>query len=168
MITMYQACVPPCLQTLGVLSTLVDKAVAHCEAHKIDPAALLLARLYPNMYPFTRQIQVATDAAKLASARLAGVTPPPYPDTETTFPELTQRLAKTIAFLKTLEPAQFDGSETREIVIPTGKGERRMTGLAYLQTFALPNFYFHATTAYAILRHNGVELGKRDFLGLSG
>jgi hypothetical protein len=165
MITMYQACIPPCLRALEALSSILDKAVAHCEARKIDPAALLLARLYPDMFPLTRQVQMAADAAKFAGARLAGVPAPSNPDTESSFPELKQRLENTIAFLKTLSAAQMDGSETKEIILPGRDAKLRMAGLVYLQFAALPNLYFHASTAFGLLRHNGVEIGKLDFLG---
>ncbi len=164
-ISMYQASVPAFLQILNSLSTIIDKSVAHAEAHKIDPSALLGDRLYPDMFPFSRQIQIASDFAKGGAGRLAGVELPSFPDTETTFPELKERIAKTIAFLGTLTPAQIDGSEEREIIQKVGPNMVTFKGLPYLTGFVLPNFYFHATTAYAILRCNGVPLGKRDFMG---
>ncbi len=165
MIAMFQASIPPCLRALEALSAVLDKAVAYCEARKIDPAALLQARLYPDMLPFTRQVQMAADAAKFTGARLAGVTPSSDPDTEATFPELQARLARTVAFLKTLTPAQIEGGATREVTMSTRAGKRVMPGLEYLQVMGLPNLYFHVATAYDLLRHNGVEIGKLDYLG---
>ncbi len=165
MISMFQASVPPCLRALESLTALLDKAVAHCEARKIDPAALLQARLFPDMLPFTRQVQMAADAAKFTGARLAGITPPSDPDTEATFPELRARVAKTVAFLKTLTPEQMEGAATREVTMSVRRGKLTMTGLEYLQAMGLPNMYFHVTTAYDLLRHNGLEVGKLDYLG---
>jgi uncharacterized protein len=164
-LSMYQASVPVLLQILGSLSKILQKAAAHAEAKKIEPAVLLGARLYPDMFPLTRQVQLVTDHAKGSVARLAGVDIPSYPDTEATFEELQARLAKTVEFLKSFKPAQIDGSEEREIVLTIGGQKMPLKGQTYLVHFALPNFYFHATTAYAILRHSGVEIGKRDFMG---
>jgi len=162
--TMYQASVPVFRQMLGALNACIDKAIAHAEAKKIDPAVFPQLRLYPDMLPFTRQITIACDFAKGASARLAGVEVPKFEDTETTLPELKARIAKTLDFIGSLKPAQFDGAETREITIPLRGEQQVFKGQPYLLHFAMPNFYFHTTTAYAILRHNGVEIGKTDFI----
>jgi uncharacterized protein len=164
-ISMYQAAVPPILQTLTSTSAILDKAAAHCAARKIDPAALLTFRLFPDMFPLSRQVQIMTDQAKGMAARLAGVAVPSYPDTETTFDELKARIAEVSAFVKGFTPAQIDGSEDRAITIKAGGTELNFTGRQYVTGFVFPNFYFHATTTYNILRHCGVELGKRDFLG---
>ena len=164
-ITMYQASAPRFVHMLKNLSSMLDKAQAHAEARKIDPAALTTFRLYPDMFPFSRQVQVACDVAKGVAARLAGVEVPKHEDTEQTFPELKARIAKTIAFIETIRPEQIDGSEEKDIVVKLGKQEYRFKGMQYLLNWAYPNFYFHVTTAYNILRHNGVELGKRDFVG---
>ena len=164
-ITMYQASAPRFVHMLKNLSSMLDKAQAHAEARKIDPAALTTFRLYPDMFPFSRQVQVACDVAKGVAARLAGVEVPRHEDTEQTFPELKARIAKTIAFIETIRPEQIDGSEEKDIVVKLGKQEYRFKGMQYLLNWAYPNFYFHVTTAYNILRHNGVELGKKDFVG---
>ena len=164
-ISMYQASIPPCLQMLASLSAILDKAAAHAAARKIDPAVLLGTRLFPDMFALTRQVQLTADFAKGIGARLAGVEVPKFADTETSFDELKARLAKTADFLKGLRPAQIDGSEGRDITIPIGGEPMTFKGQPYLVHFALPNLYFHATTAYAILRHCGVEIGKRDFVG---
>ncbi len=164
-ISMYAASIPPMRQSLGNLKTLVEKAAAHAEAKKIDPSVLLGTRLYPDMFPFSRQVQIATDTAKGAAARLAGVEAPKYEDKESTFPELIARLDKTIAYLDTFKPAQIDGSEQKTITLPLPSGALTFTGTSYLINFALPNLYFHVTAAYAILRHCGVEIGKMDYLG---
>ena len=165
-LSMFQACVPPCLQTLGALGGVLTKAAAHAEAHRFDPAILLAARLYPTQFAFTRQVQVAADFAKGACARLSGTEAPKMDDTEATFPDLQTRLARTMDYVRTMTPAQLDGTEGREIVLKIGGNEMRFDGQTYLVHFVLPNLYFHATTAYAILRHNGVDLGKRDFIGV--
>ncbi len=164
-LSMFQAAVPPSLQMMGALSGVLAKAAAHCEARKIDPAVLLGSRLYPDMFALARQIQVAADFAKGGCARLADVPAPKFEDSETTFAELQARLDRTAEFIRTLAPAQIDGSEAREIVIKVAGQEMRFQGQPYLLHFVLPNLYFHATAAYAILRHNGVEIGKRDFMG---
>lgn len=164
-ISMYQASVPRFVNTLKNLSAMLDKAQAHCEAKKIDPLVLTGARLYPDMFAFARQVQVACDTAKGALARLAGVEVPKYEDSEKTFEELKARIAKTVAFIETFKPAQVDGTEDKDFVIKLGAREMQWKGMQYLLGFALPNFYFHAATAYDILRHNGVELVKRDFIG---
>jgi len=162
---MYQASAPRFANTLGNLSTILDKAQAHCEARKIDPLVLTGYRLYPDMFPFSRQVQIACDTAKGAVARLAGAEVPRHEDVERTFEELKARIAKTVDFVQSMNAERIDGSEDREIVLQMRSGERRYTGLQYLMGHALPNFYFHVTTAYNILRHNGVELGKADYLG---
>jgi uncharacterized protein len=164
-LSMFQASVPPVLQILNSLTAILEKTEAHCEARKIDPSVMLNSRLFPDMFPMVRQVQIATDHAKGMAARLAGVEVPSYADTEATIAELKTRIAKTIAFVSGFKPEQIDGSEDRAIDLKAGPRELHFTGQQYLVHFALPNFHFHATTAYAILRHNGVEIGKRDFLG---
>jgi hypothetical protein len=162
---MYQASAPRFARMLRNLSAMLGKAQAHCEAKKLDAAALTGYRLYPDMFPFTRQVQIACDQAKGALARLAGVEPPKHEDTEQTFAELQARIAKALDFVESLKSTQVDGSETREIVLKLRSGELKFKGVDYLFNHAYPNFYFHVTTAYAILRHNGVEIGKKDFVG---
>jgi hypothetical protein len=147
------------------LSAILEKAQAHAEAKKIDPEVLLESRLYPDMLPLVRQVQIASDNAKGAVARLAGVEVPKYEDTEETIADLRARLAKTIDFVESIKPAQIDGSEANDIHLKLGPREVSWKGMQYLLGFALPNFYFHVVTAYDILRHNGVEVGKRDFIG---
>lgn len=164
-ISMYQASVPRFVNILGNLSAILDKAQAHVDAKKLDPAALTSYRLFPDMLPMTKQVQIACDTAKGVVARLAGMEIPAYEDNEKTLAELKARIAKTVAFIQTVTPAQIDGSEDKEIVLKRGDKETRYTGTQYLLGHALPNFYFHVTTTYNILRHNGVELGKRDYLG---
>ncbi len=164
-ISMYQALVPVFLRTLGALSGILDKTAAHASQRKIEPSVLLNTRLFPDMFPFVRQVQLAADFAKGAGARLAGIEVPKFADTEATFDELKARIANTMDFVKTLTPAQIDGSENRDITIPIGGQPQSFKGQPYLLHFALPNFFFHATTAYDILRHCGVEVGKRDFIG---
>ncbi len=164
-ISMYQASVPRFINILGNLSAILDKTQAHVEAKKLDETALTGFRLYPDMLPMARQIMIATDTAKGLAARLAGVDIPVYEDTEKTIPELKARIAKTIAYLQSFKPAQIDGTEDKEIVIKRGDKETRYTGMQFMLGHAVPNFYFHVTTTYAILRHNGVEIGKRDYLG---
>ena len=164
----YDASVPAFLQILGSLSGLLTKAEAHCEAKKIQPEVLLGARLYPDMLPLSRQIQLACDFAAKGCARLTGSGVPSVPDTEKTFEELRQRLAKTIDYVKAYKPAQFDGADARDVTFPAGPDKSiTMKGQQFLSGFSFPNFYFHAATAHGILRHNGVEIGKRDFLGVS-
>jgi uncharacterized protein len=151
---------------LNALSAILGKAEAYAAAKKNDPAALLHMRLAPDMFDFTRQVQVATDQAKRSAARLAGVEPPSYEDNETTIAQLKARLAKTVAYLKTLDRERIDASADRDITFPLGGGATgQMKGADYLNHFVLPNFYFHLTAAYAILRHCSVDIGKRDFLG---
>ncbi|MEO5558801.1 MAG: DUF1993 domain-containing protein [Dokdonella sp.] len=164
-ISMYQASVPVFIRALENLSAILHKAAAHAEAKKIDPSVLVNARLFPDMLPLSRQVQIASDNAKGPAARLAGVERPAFEDNETTFEELQARITKTIAFLKNLTPAQIDGSEERAITVQSPSRELHFKGLPYLLGFALPNFFFHVTTAYAILRASGVELGKPDFIG---
>ena len=161
----YQATVPAFVQILNALAAILKKAAAHAEAKKIDPAVFVNARIAPDMFPLSRQVQIATDHAKGASARLAGVDVPSFADTETTFDELQARIAKTLDFIKGLKQAQFDGGFDRDVTLTIAGQKMTWKGNVYLHQFALPNFYFHATAAYAILRHNGVEVGKRDFLG---
>jgi hypothetical protein len=162
---MYQASVPVFVHTLDATSAFLKKAVAHATLRKIEPSVLLNMRLYPDMFSLTRQVQITADFAKGTTARLAGVEVPKYADDETTFEALEQRIARTVGFIKTFKPAQIDGSEARDITIPIGGQPHIFKGQPYLLHFALPNFFFHASTAYDILRHAGVELGKRDFLG---
>jgi len=162
---MYQASVPAMIKTLSNLRNLLEKASTHAEAKKIDPSVLVNARLYPDMFPLSRQVQIATDMAKGAASRLAGQEVPSYEDNEATFPELIARLDKTIALLATFKPGDIDGSEDRTITLPMRDRTLTFKGLPYLIDYVLPNVYFHTTTAFAILRHNGVEIGKKDFLG---
>ena len=163
-ISMYQASVPAFLQILTAMSKIIDKAIAHAAARKIDQANFLNARLAPDMFTLTRQIQMAADFAKNTTARLAGVEIPRFEDNEKSFEELKARIAKTIDFVKGLKPEQIDGTENKDISFPIGGQPMNFKGQAYLVSFALPNFYFHATAAYAILRHCGVKLAKGDFL----
>ena len=163
--SMYQASVPTYIHMLSNLLAILNKAAAYVEAKKIDPAVLIGSRLYPDMLALAQQVQIAGDNAKGSAARLAGVEAPRYEDNEKTFPELCERLQKTIDFLKTLTPEQIDGSENHTITLKRNSGDTTFQGLPYLLHYALPNFYFHVTTAYDILRHNGLEIGKRDFLG---
>jgi hypothetical protein len=162
---MYQASTPRFAAMLRNLSALIDKADAHCAAKKIEPVALTTDRLFPDMFPFTRQVQIACATAKGAVARLAGAEVPKHEDTEQTFAELKARIAKTLDFIESIGAGKIDGSEDKEIVLQMRSGERRLKGMQYLLGSAYPNFYFHITTAYNILRHNGVEIGKTDFLG---
>ena len=164
-ISMYQASVPAMIKTLSNLRNLLEKALTHAEIKKIDPSVLVNARLYPDMFPLSRQVQIATDMAKGAASRLAGQEVPSYEDNEATFPELIARLDKTIVLLATFTPEDIDGSEDRTITLPMRDRTLTFKGLPYLIDYVLPNVYFHTTTAFAILRHNGVEIGKKDFLG---
>jgi len=164
-LSMYQASAPRFASTLKNLAAILEKAKAHAEAKKIDELVLTSSRLYPDMFALARQVQVACDTAKGAMARLAGVEIPRHEDTEKTFDELKARIAKTVAFIESFKPAQVDGTEDKELTIKLGPREVNWKGMQYLLGFALPNFYFHAATAYDILRHNGVELAKRDFIG---
>ena len=164
-LSMYQASVPFFLRMLANLRAILEKGEAHAAARKFDAAVLVQARLAPDMLPLARQVQIASDNAKGCAARLAGVNPPRFEDTESTFAELLARIDKTVAFLKTLQPGQIDGSEERDIKLPLPNGTLDFKGLPYLVHFAIPNFTFHVVTAYNILRHNGVPIGKTDFLG---
>lgn len=164
-ISMYQASVPRFANILGNLSNILDKAQAHVDAKKLDPTALTTFRLFPDMFPFTRQVQIACDTAKAAVARLAGLPVPVYEDDEKTLAELQARIAKTLAFIQAVPSQQIDGSEEKDIVIKRADKETHFKGMQFLLGNALPNIYFHVTTAYNILRHNGVEIGKRDYLG---
>jgi hypothetical protein len=164
-ISMYQASVPVFVHSLNNLASILEKGAAYAEAKKIDPAVLVSARLFPDMFPLVRQVQIASDSAKGGAARLAGVEPPAFEDNEKTFPDLIARVQKTVAYLQTLTPAQIDGSEDKTVTWQTRTSSKSMQGLPYLHSHVIPNLYFHETTAYNILRHNGVELGKKDFLG---
>jgi hypothetical protein len=164
-LSIHQATVPAIVQILNALSGLLDKAAAHCEARKIDPAVILGYRLAPDMFAFTRQIQIVTDQAKGIAARLADVEIPKLADEEKSFDELKARLAKVADFVKSLPADKFEGAGARTITMKFGGQDAHFTAADYLFGFGLPNFYFHATTAYDILRHAGVEIGKRDFLG---
>ncbi len=166
-ISMYQASVPVFVRMLENLSRIVDKGAAHAEARKIEPAVLINYRLHPDMLPFSKQIQIATDMAKGCAARLAGQEPVKFEDNEASFPELQARIARTVDYLKTFSAQMIDGSEERSITLPMRTGPLTFTGLQYLLDFSHPNFYFHVTTAHAILRHCGVDVGKWDFLGKS-
>jgi hypothetical protein len=164
----YDSAVSAYLQMLNSLSAVLKKAEDHAGAKKIEPNALLGARLFPDMLPLTRQVQLACDFAAKGCARLTASEVPSTPDTETSFAELQQRLARTIDQVKGYKPAQFEGADTREVTFPSGPGKTTtLTGQQFLSNFSLPNFYFHAATAYDILRHNGVEIGKRDFMGVN-
>jgi hypothetical protein len=162
---MYQASVPLFVRAFNNLSAIIDKAVAHAEAHKYDPQVLAEARLYPDMFPFSGQVQRASDTAKAAVARLAGVDVPSFADDEVTMADLRARIAKTVSFIESVPAASIEGSEERKISLTMRGNTVETTGQAYLIGRQIPNFFFHVTTAYDILRHNGVEIGKRDFLG---
>jgi uncharacterized protein len=164
-LSMYEVSVPVLKHGLSSLSGLIDKAEAHVREQGVEASVLLEARLAEDMFPFVRQVQIANDTAKGAGARLAGITPPAFEDNEASFAELKARIANTLAFLDTLTPAQFEGSESRTIELPMRQRTLTFDGKSYLFGFVLPNFYFHVTTAYDILRHRGVAIGKRDYLG---
>lgn len=164
-ISIYAVSFPPIIRSLTNLRSILEKAMVYAEEKKIDPSVLINARLYPDMYPLSRQVQIATDVAKGAASRLAGLEPPKYEDNESSFPELLERINKTIALLESFKPEQIDGSEDRTITLPMHDRTVTFKGLPYLSDFVLPNVYFHVTTVYAILRHNGLEIGKKDFLG---
>ncbi|SDS13190.1 DUF1993 domain-containing protein [Pseudomonas oryzae] len=164
-LSMYQASIPVLCRGLENLAALLRKAAAHAEARKIAPAVLLDARLALDMFPLVRQVQIVSDTAKGCAARLAGIAVPSFADTESSFAELQERIARTLTFLQGITATQVDGSEERPIVLKAHEREIHFSGQAYLLTFALPNFFFHLTTAYAILRHHGVEVGKQDYLG---
>jgi hypothetical protein len=164
-ISMYQSSTPRFVAMLNNLSAILDKAQAHAEAKKIDALALTGFRLFPDMLPMTRQVQIACDSAKGAIARLAGVEIPKHEDSEQTIEDLKARIAKTVAFIQTIKAAQIDGTEDKDITLKIGGKDTVFKGMPYLLGFAYPNFYFHITTAYNMLRHNGIEIGKKDFLG---
>lgn len=163
--SVYESSTPVFIRMLTNLMVVLDKAAASCEARGIDPLVLTSARLAPDMFPLNRQVQIACDAAKGGAARLAGVEAPSHPDVETTFPELKARIEATVAFLNTITPDQMIGAEDRQVALKLQGTEMVFPGRVFLLNLALPNFYFHISTAYDILRHNGVSLGKRDFLG---
>ncbi|MFZ4666193.1 MAG: DUF1993 domain-containing protein [Prochlorotrichaceae cyanobacterium] len=164
-LSMYQAAIPPLTHSLSNLVSILSKAADHAEAKKIDPAVLISTRLYPDMFPLSRQVQIASDIARRGVARLAGVEAPAIEDNEVSFSDLSNRLQETIAYLKTFTADQIDGTETKSISLPIGKETMTFEGQPFVLYFILPNVYFHVTTAYNILRHCGVELGKRDYLG---
>ena len=164
--SMSKASIPVFEIGLGALSAVLDKAATHAASRKIEPSVLLQSRLFPDMFPLVRQVQIASDQAKNGTARLAGIDPPRYEDNETTIDQLKERLARTLAYLKTVDPKKIDGSADNDITFPLGPNNKgHMKGDDYLNHFVLPNFYFHITATYAILRHCGVDIGKRDFLG---
>lgn len=165
-ISMYQASIPVFIRQLNNLSAILAKGAADAEARKIDPSVFINARLAPDMLPLARQVQITSDTVKAAAARLSGTEAPSFPDEEKTFAELEARIRKTIAYIEGFKPAQIDGCEAKEIVVKSRSGkEKHFKGLDYLTDYALPNLFFHITTAYAILRHNGVGIGKADYLG---
>jgi hypothetical protein len=164
-ISLYQASVPAFVRALNNLAAILEKAAAHTQARKIDDAVLLNSRLYPDMFPLVRQVQIATDTARSGAGRLAGMEFPAYEDREATFQELVTRIRNTVAYLGSLQPAQIDGGEDKTISWQSRSSTKSMQALPYLMNHLLPNIHFHVTTAYGILRHNGVEIGKKDFLG---
>ncbi len=164
-LSMYQASIPVFVRQLTALSAILKAAEAHVSAKGLDPATLIEAKLAPDMFALARQVQIATDGVKGGVGRLAGMEVPSYPDTETTFPELQERIARTIAFIQSVPADKIDGTEDKTIILKLGPSEMEFTGQPFLLHFVIPNFFFHVTTAYAILRANGVEIGKRDFLG---
>ena len=164
-ISMYSASVPIFVRMLGNLNGWLDKAEAHAQTRKFDTAVYLAARLAPDMLPFTKQIQIACDAVKFGVARLASVEAPKFEDDEASLADLRERIRKTLRFIESVPASSIDGTEAKDIVVPRRDGSMTLKGEAYLKQFVLPNFFFHVTTSYALLRHNGVELGKADFLG---
>lgn len=164
-LSMYQASVPVFIRGFENLQVILDKALIHAKSKGFDPLVLAQARLAPDMFPLTRQVQIASDVAKACAARLAGVDNPSFDDVEQTIPELKDRIKKTLDFLRSVQASQIDGSEDRTITFKTRTNEYMFKGQPYLLQYAIPNFFFHVTTAYAILRHNGVEVGKADFQG---
>jgi hypothetical protein len=164
-INMYQASIPAFTQMLTSLQGILKKGVAYAEARKFEPSVLINARLAPDMHPLNRQVYIVTDQAKGGAARLCGQEPPVYPDTEVTFPDLDARISKTLAYIKSFKPEQFNGAEDRDINLQFGPNKVTFKGLPFLFHITFPNLYFHTTTAYNILRHNGVDVGKRDFIG---
>ena len=165
-LSMHYMTVTVFVRALSNLKNVLEKAKEHALSHKIEEAVFLNARLYPDMLPLSRQVQIATDIARGAAARLAGLEPPPYEDKEQTFDDLSARVTRTIEYMKALDPGQFERAETRELTRPVRGEPHKFTGINYLMQFALPNVFFHTATAYGILRHNGVALGKADFLGV--
>lgn len=163
--SLFDEFVPPLAHALSALSRVLEKGEAHAAARRIDESVFLSSRLYPDMFALTRQVQIACDQARRGAIRLAGREPDSVPDTEASFADLRARIARTIAALQALTPADFDGAEARTITFKAGPRDISFTGADYIRRWILPNYYFHATTVYAILRHNGVELGKADFLG---
>lgn len=166
-LSMYQAAIPPMIRSLNSLVGILEKGAAYAEAKKIEPQVLINFRLYPDMYPLSRQVQIASDVARRGAARLADVEAPAMEDKETTFAELITRLKETVAYLESLTPEQIDGTEAKKIDLPVGTETFTFDGQSFLLYFVLPNVYFHVTTAYDILRHCGVEVGKRDYLGVA-
>ncbi|MEO4046535.1 DUF1993 domain-containing protein [Pseudomonas sp. CAU 1711] len=166
-LSLYQASVPVFSRMFGNLAAILDKAEAHAQARGIEPAVLLNARLAADMHPLTRQVQIASDLIKGCAARLAGVEPPSFADTESSFAELKARIAKTLDFIGSVDPKLIDAGGEREIVLKFPNSEFKFDGANYLLYFVQPNFYFHITTAYAILRHNGLDIGKMDYMGRS-
>jgi hypothetical protein len=164
-VSIYDLSVPVFIHTLGNLKSILQKGLASAESRKFDPGVLAGARLYPDMLPLARQVQIASDAAKSAAARLSGTEPPKYEDNETTVPELIARIDKTLDFLKGFKREQFEGAETRTVHFKNPRSEHTFSGLVFLRHWALPNFFFHVTTTYALLREAGVEIGKADYLG---
>ncbi|MEL7067761.1 MAG: DUF1993 domain-containing protein [Cyanobacteria bacterium J06581_3] len=165
-ISMYQSSVPVLKRSLTNLINILKKGAAHAEAKSIDPTVLISSRLYPDMFPLSKQVQIASDIARRGVSRLAGVEAPSVEDNETTFEELITRLKETVAYLDTMSAQQLDGSAEKDVELPIGEGKTMtLKGWPFLTFFVMPNVYFHVTTAYDILRHNGVEIGKRDFLG---
>jgi uncharacterized protein len=163
--TMYTASVPVCIRMLSNLGTFLDKAEAFCIAKKVEPSVLLAARLAPDMLPLSKQIHIACDASKFAVSRIIGIDAPKFEDNETSIPEFKERIAATITFLKTIKPEQLNGTEDKDVQVPIRGTPMTFKAEAYLKHFAMANMWFHVSTAYNILRHNGVELGKMDFLG---
>jgi hypothetical protein len=164
-ISMHSASVPVFVRMLGNMLTWLDKAQEHAAAKNFEPGVFLATRLAPDMLPFVKQVQIGCDAAKFAVARLAGVEAPKFEDTEASFDELRQRIRKTIDYVRSVPAAQIDGTEDKDIAVPRRDGTLTLKGEVYLKHMVLPNFFFHVTTTYALLRHNGVDLGKRDYLG---
>src|SRR5687768_17519643 len=164
-LSLYDASIPTFLHSLRSLKSILEKAVAHAEARKFDPNVFASMRLYPDMLPLSRQVQIASDAAKGAAARLSGTEPPKFEDTEKTLDELIARIDKTIDYLNSFSATHFEGSDERLVTVKTPRGDLTFNGLSFLRHWAIPNFFFHVTTTYNLLRHNGVELGKADFLG---
>jgi len=164
-LSMFDSSVPIFVKTLSSLKAILEKGAAHAQAHKIDEAVLLGSRLFPYMFPLARQVQLASDIAKSGAGRLAGAEFPAYEDKEATFQELVLRIRNTVTYLQTVRPEQIDGSEDKTVSWQTRSSTKSMQGLPYLMNHLLPNVHFHVTTAYAILRHNGIEVGKKDFLG---